>query len=264
MFKSLIVALAVLPGLAGAAAATDFLPTHKPSPALPVAPPPFTWTGFYVGLNAGGALSADGAAKTTGTPGFRALGPAALGVDAAGFIGGAQIGYNEQVGTLVLGVEADIDGADLGRSSRFTRASSLLGATLVTTASQRLADLGTLRARLGYTPADRWMIYATGGLAYGEAKLGGSVTADGAPALSWSGATTRMQLGLAVGAGAEYALTDHVSVKAEYLYYDLGRIANATTPAAAVLATPALAGVSYAARSGIAGSLLRAGVDYRF
>ncbi|MGA2044578.1 MAG: outer membrane beta-barrel protein [Roseiarcus sp.] len=268
MLRNAVFASMLLPITAAVATATDLPPTHKSPPGPDLARPAFAWTGFYIGLNAGGAFSDNGGAKTTGAPGFLALGPTlapgSLGDDSSGFLGGAQIGYIHQVGALVWGVEADLDYADLKKTGSFTSAATLLGSTLTTSATTRLDYLGTARARLGYTPTARWLIYATGGLAVGEARLGGAVAADAAPALAWSGAATDTRAGYAIGAGTEFALADDLSFKLEYLRYDLGRVTNAATPDAAVLATPALGGVSYSAKTEIAGSLARAGINYRF
>lgn len=74
---------------------------------------------------------------------------------------------------------------------------------------------GTTRARLGYTPMDRLLIYGTGGFAYGEYKVFSSDPND-----YWNTSTTRT--GWTAGAGLEVAVNDRISVKGEYLYTHLG------------------------------------------
>ena len=86
-------------------------------------PPPFTWTGFYVGVNAGGIWPSGGRSASLFDPnagidgGFVNAGfPGGLGSQSAGFIGGGQAGYNWQTGAFVLGVETDFDGSTLSKS----------------------------------------------------------------------------------------------------------------------------------------------------
>ena len=109
-----------------AAQAAD-LPTRKgPAPAPVFVPPPFTWTGFYVGLNAGGVWGSGSVSSTLFANGFPFLEtewPSGnLGGSQTGFIGGGQAGYNWQTGSFVLGVETDFDWTDLSRNSSFVGA----------------------------------------------------------------------------------------------------------------------------------------------
>jgi outer membrane immunogenic protein len=252
---------------AGAALASD-LPARKgPVPAPQVyLPPAFTWTGFYAGVNAGYAFRNDDTATTTGTPGFRALvpggvAPGSLKVGSDGFIGGAQIGYNYQINQIVFGLETDIQYVDNKGGSTFI-GNPVLGTQLRTGADSELTYLGTLRARLGYTPMDRLLIYATGGLAYGEVKSNASVAGVQAPALGWSGSKSDVKFGWTAGAGAEYALTNNWTLKGEYLYYDLGK--SKVTTAANAAAAAAVPGVAYLNEAKNNGHIVRAGVNYKF
>src|SRR3954453_2753812 len=97
------------------------LPTRAPPPAPFVAAIPiFTWTGFYVGLNAGWGWRNDNSEPVILIPGVGTPGLAGTldrsGGDDGGFTGGAQIGYNYQFGSLVVGAEADIQWADTGNN----------------------------------------------------------------------------------------------------------------------------------------------------
>ena len=136
------------------------------------------WSGFYAGVNAG-----YGSSDNTDV-----LSP-------AGGFGGGQIGYNWQGmfghPALVLGVEADIQGADISDSAYDN--------------SSKMDWFGTVRGRLGYA-FDRALIYATGGLAFG------GVNNDG---------FSETQTGWVIGGGLEYKLTPAWSVKGEYQYLDL-------------------------------------------
>src|SRR5579862_8868434 len=105
-----------------AAQAAD-LPTRKEAPAPVFVPPPFTWTGFYIGLNAGGIWPSGSRSATLFDPdagidgGFlNAAFPGGLGSQSAGFIGGGQAGYNWQTGAFVLGIETDFDGTTVSKS----------------------------------------------------------------------------------------------------------------------------------------------------
>ena len=147
-------------------------------------PPPFTWTGFYIGLNAGGiwpsgSRNADAFRPDAAIDGgfLNAAFPGGLGIAKRGFIGGGQAGYNWQTGAFVLGVETDFDGTTVSKSfnnvgtpfaARAFRRSST-GDILNVNGKASLSWLGTTRARVGFvaTPDNRLMIYATGGVAYG-------------------------------------------------------------------------------------------------
>ena len=243
------------------------LPTRKAPPVF-VAPPPYNWTGFYVGLNAGGVWG-NGSTSITGTPSFLALGPGLVpgtinNNSSAGFIGGGQVGYNYQMGAVVFGGEADIDGTSLSRSGSFTSVATLGkgGPTLTTNGSARLDYLGTVRGRLGFAAWDRLLLYATGGLAYGGAHTSGSVFANGTGEV-WQGSNNPTRVGWTIGGGAEYAITDNISIRAEYLYYNLGKQTNnALGNAAAVAAVGS--GLYMTTSTQFDGSIARAGVNYKF
>lgn len=201
MKKYLLASVAAL-GLvaAGAASAAD-LPSRKGPVAAPVyMPPAFTWTGFYVGANAGYAWG------NVNTNGFTLTNTG----DLDGFVGGAQVGYNYQMGQFVVGLEADIQGADLSTGNT-------LGGLRVKT-----DYFGTVRARVGVA-FDRFMPYVTGGWAYGNVKTS-------IPALAFSSDASHTG-GWALGGGLEYAVTNNIVAGVEYLYVDLGdkRILNTGT-----------------------------------
>ena len=187
-----LAALAVAAILGTAAHAAD-LPSRFAPAAAPVvaAVPVFTWTGFYVGVNAGyGWNTNDDDVVINGT---------AFEVDdEGGFVGGAQIGYNYQIGSFVVGLETDIQYADIGGDT-----------TLPGLDSNDDDDnwFGTVRGRAGYA-FDRALIYATGGLAYGKISNGFSNSDD-------------TNFGWTLGAGVEYAFTNNLTAKVEGLYVNL-------------------------------------------
>jgi outer membrane immunogenic protein len=103
------------------------LPTRKEAPAPVFVPPPFTWTGFYIGVNAGGIWPSGGRNASIFDPdssfdgGFLTSSfPGGLGSQSAGFLGGGQAGYNWQTGAFVLGVETDFDGSTVSKDFNFS------------------------------------------------------------------------------------------------------------------------------------------------
>jgi outer membrane immunogenic protein len=168
------------------------------SPA-PEVVPVFSWTGAYVGLNVG-----YGGGKFK----HEIIDPV-LSFDASsnGFVGGVQVGYNYQIDQWVVGAEADFQGASIKGETDVN-----IGTKLGT----KLDWYGTVRARAGVLATDRLLVYATGGLAYGHTK-----TFFETPVAGISESKTKA--GWTVGAGVEYAVTDHVSLKTEYAYTDLGK-----------------------------------------
>ena len=266
------VAIVALTTLGAVAAQAADLPTRKEAPAPVFVPPPFTWTGFYVGVNVGGIWSSGSRNATLFAPAtvafpIQSFFPGGLGSGQSGVIGGGQAGYNWQTGAFVLGIETDFDGTSLSKSTNivgtpFTGAGLLTGDTFTVHAKTGLDWLGTTRARVGFvaTPDNRLMLYATGGVAYG----GGSSSfsffdANGA---NWSGNPSSSRVGWTIGGGAEYAITNNITIKGEYLYADLGS-SNFTT-AGNVIATNLFPGVYASGHINYNASIFRAGVNYKF
>lgn len=256
MTKGILSALALI-ALGGTAFAAD-LPSRKGPVYAPMAPI-FTWTGFYVGVNAGAAFSTNdvsvsGTAANTIANVAALRRPAGFSSDKTGFIGGAQVGYNYQIGSFVLGAEADLMYTDLKKNTSFVGTS---GAS--STFRQELGYLGTVRARAGYA-FDRFLVYGTAGLAYGEVKNSANFFSGTVPGqLDYTGARSDTQVGYTVGGGLEYAFTNNLSAKAEYLYYDLGTKNHGVDR---TIVAPA--GGSYVSRNETSGHIVRAGLNYRF
>lgn len=192
--------VALLPAMAlwllaapAAALAADLsvAPLYKAPPA-PAVPPPYNWSGFYLGANGGGGWSTshwDSAGSTNGS---------------GGVIGGTA-GLNWQTGHAVFGLEGDIDWSNVKGTT--TSAACPAGCT---TQNDWLA---TVRGRAGYA-FDRFMPYVTGGLAVGDVKAS-------TPGLAGANQTAT---GWTAGGGLEFALTNNWSAKAEYLHVDLGNM----------------------------------------
>ena len=198
-----------------------------------VAPAPlpecdFTWTGFYLGGNAGYGW---GHGETEFNPRpdavtFFDLQPTTLSPDPDGFIGGGQVGFNWQANKwFVLGIESDFQGTDMedhssespiirNNGTPFPVADSFIFA------HERMQWLGSTRARLGISPWCRWLFYATGGVAYGNVDYSANTNFNNG--ITYPVNFTETKVGWTVGGGLEYAINNHWTVKAEYLHYDLG------------------------------------------
>jgi outer membrane immunogenic protein len=182
------------------------------------------------------------------------------------FVGGAQVGYNWQFNKVVAGLEADIDWLGAGvRTTNFSSGVTIpppVGGFLTNTASSSagLRWLGTVRGRLGWT-FDRALVYATGGLAYGDAVASSNAAInDGSNIDLYGGGASGIRTGYAIGGGLDYAVTNNVSLRGEYLYYNLGTATYAVAP----LNTVAMGeGITTTASQKFDGSIARFGVNYK-
>ena len=242
-------------------------------PARDYGPPPFSWAGTYMGVNIGYAwgssdarsgFACDGAGPCThnAPADFAAFGAASTGsISPDGFTGGAQIGYNWQSGSAVLGVEADVNAFDV-RGARTGANNIPTGAgTFATTASVASDWLITLRARLGWALTRTTMLYATGGLALTELRVGNAFSTAGLVSTG-SNSNSRFEAGWTLGGGLETALSRNWTLKGEYLYVDFGRI----TSVAGVNRVPAIGNSQnlFATTADLSAHLARLGLNYKF
>ncbi len=172
-----------------------------------VAPAPdYNWTGFYAGVNGGAGFGQNNwvAQSFVGATGNG---------DFSGLLGGVTLGANWQKNAWIYGLEGDLDLAGLTANDP-SSVSFFCGGPPAVTCNTYIDSLGTLRARVGHEVGSRAMIYATGGLAGGwlDTKLQTPIQDAGSAG----------QLGWTVGGGVEAHVSDHVSVKAEALYVNLG------------------------------------------
>ena len=259
--------------VAGAAVALAAdLPTKKEAPAPVFVPPPFTWTGFYIGGNIGGVWGTGTRQSTLYAAGFPFLStyyPNNLGTNPGGWLLGGQAGYNYQSGAAVFGLETDLDWTSMNRNFHYISPAfaGLVepfniynGDYLALNAKANLDWLGTTRVRVGFvaTPDNRLLFYGTGGIAYG----GGSANYnlyDAFYGAYWTGNPSSSRVGWTLGAGAEYALTNNWTIKGEYLYYNLG--SSRTFAYSNSLFFP---GVVATTKYTWDGSIFRIGVNYKF
>jgi outer membrane immunogenic protein len=242
-----------------------------PAPVYKAAPPAvavgYNWTGFYAGIHGGygwsdgrtsvGIVDPSGVSQTAAAAGAF---PLSYSFDRNGYVAGGQLGFNQQVNQWLWGLETDIAATGIKGSQTVTLPRCpICGGPNLSTVSQEMDWFGTARARLGVVTG-QWLIYGTGGLAYGQVKYNYLQTnvPFGGP-LTMAGSASKVELGWTAGGGVEYGV-GRWSGKVEYLYYDLGDHSfGVPNP----LAPPAL-GVQVVPNFRNTGSIVRAGLNYRF
>lgn len=263
--KRILIASAAFALLTATSALAADLPVYTKAPPVAVV---YDWTGLYIGTNVGyswGRGTTDGTVATTPTG---VVSPVTTTVpltgraDVNGFIGGGQLGYNWQAGRFLYGLEGDIQFSnERARGDVCTPVACTAGGTLLFTRDYKLDWFGTARGRLGYLPAERLLLYVTGGLAYGGfsgSSLFGVVGTNALDLGSWSSTN----VGWTVGAGAEAALGSNWSVKFEYLYMDLGNVGGSTATLTNVLAPRSTATLLFNTK--FTDSIARVGLNYKF
>ncbi len=251
MKKFLLGSVAVVVLIAANAASAADMGLPVKSRALE---PAWNWSGFYAGLNAGFARAT---ASWTDLDGFFTAGGTLFNESSNGFIGGGQVGYNWQFRHALFGLETDFQYLS---NSQNTTLFAFPPGNVGPTFHDSIQWLGTVRGRAGLA-IDDVLTYLTAGLAY--AKVQHTFTFpffNVDPNFDLSST----KVGLTAGAGAEYALDQRWSVKAEVLYVDLGKtsatitgIAQSTPPGNPTIAT---------GRLDISDTMwiVRAGVNYKF
>lgn len=256
--------------IASAGIATLMVAAPAFAASAPAAP---NWTGFYAGVNAGyggdkfdypaSASYQDVLSEADDSDSPLALSGVAR-QTSSGFLGGGQVGYNyETADGWVFGAEADIDGTAIkGETALAGSLSGIVDGSASASIKSNLDYLGTARIRVGHAIADgRFVPYATGGLAYGQVKTsaGVDVRSSSEDLFNYSVSRTSTRTGWTAGVGADYAITDRISFRAEYLYVDLGT-------ATLLNNSFDFGDGSIAARIGLktTANIVRVGVNYRF
>lgn len=192
VFVGSVAALAVLTTMATANAA-DLARRQRMPVKAPIVEPYYNWTGFYVGINGGGAFGNSDVSNVLGSSSD----------DLSGGLAGGTIGYNWQVGRVVYGLEGDGDWSGLK--------GSVTSAPCTASCAIRNDWLATARGRIGYT-FNRVLPYVTAGGAFGDVKI----SRNGFPG------ETDTRAGWTAGGGVEVAINGPWTAKVEYLYADLG------------------------------------------
>ncbi|MFN4142313.1 outer membrane protein [Aestuariivirga sp.] len=174
------------------------------------------WSGFYVGVHGGfGGGTFEYPITLSGFSEEDIDADADL--TASGFFGGVQAGWNWQMDSLVLGVEADISASDIEGNLGIDVDTP--GGDLSADAGSTVDWFGTARLRAGFLATPDLLLYATGGLAWGSVTAQYDIDLGGD---DLSGDETTDHLGWTIGGGVEYNITESLSLKTEYLYVDLG------------------------------------------
>ncbi|MET4041207.1 outer membrane protein [Bradyrhizobium sp. RT6a] len=269
MKKFLLAVAAVVLGSASVQAA-DLAANYTKAPMMATA---YNWTGFYVGGNVGGQWgSADPTTSTIWTPtgyfdpssvpAINTVG--AQRVNSSSVTGGFTAGYNWQVNHAVLGLEGDINYFGFKGGASGSALYPCCAPTGFTVSSSVSADwLATIRGRIGFLAAPTWLLYATGGAAIAEVK-GNFIFTDTFSAASESAAIRDTRLGWTAGVGTEYAFGGGWSLKAEYLYVDLGRASATSTNLTSFAGGTANPSNVYTHSVDLKSNIVRVGVNYKF
>lgn len=186
------------------------LAADMPVKAISTAPTVYNWSGVYVGVHAGYGK------------GMKDWTNSIFDFDVKGFLGGGQIGINQQIGNLLIGIEADASWADINGSQNIAQGGPLFGFTSVDSGSTRIDRIVTVAGRLGVVQ-DRWLVYAKAGAAWVHENHSFNelqTFAFGGPALTATAAANASEnrFGPMIGFGTEYAFWGNWSFKSEYNY----------------------------------------------
>jgi outer membrane immunogenic protein len=234
--KKLVLAGVLLSALCGVASAAEIAPRPRRYAPPPPPPPVYTWTGFYIGGNLGGAWA-------HGTVNDSLFGLSAS-TSHSGFIGGGQLGFNYQITNIVLGVEWEFDGTSLNATGNgvFVPGIGFLQA------SANTRWVSTLAARFGVAAWNNMLLYGKAG--------GGWVDNNATVTNLTTGASisaSNRNSGWVVGAGVEWALAANLSAKLEYEFLRLDSLTFGPGP---------FLGDTFTTSRDI--SMLKVGLNYKF
>jgi outer membrane immunogenic protein len=216
----------------------------------------YTWTGWYIGANAGYGVG-QGQGNFAFGPGAPGPGIETFNAMPSGGFGGIQLGYNYQFNSIVVGGETDIQGAGIS-DTRTCLLHCIAGVSALI--DQKLNWFGTTRARVGLATGPV-LTYVTGGAAYGGTETGITTIANGAASSSITSAT---KSGWTWGTGVEAAFGGNWTAKAEYLYVDLGSSSATNTvvaPAAGIARLPPFVSTLSVKNQE---QIFRGGINYHF
>ena len=191
------------------------MPVKAPVTKAPIVAP-FSWTGCYIGAQVGYGWATSDHSYDNGAPSDTSK--------PKGVLGGGHLGCNYQISTWVLGVEGDVEAADLtgGDFMNLTDGTSV--------GSSHMTWDASVRGRFGFA-WDRSLLYVTGGWAFAHFNFGGGpgpgFTGGGLPPCCGYSAAMN---GWTLGGGWEYAFAKNLSARIEYRYTDYGTASGALGP----------------------------------
>jgi opacity protein-like surface antigen len=229
----------------GTLAASSPVPYAK----APVVTAMSSWAGFYLGVHAGYGWGENKfSAPWSLTPLASFVGPRLQGA-----VYGGHVGYNWQFDRVVSGFELDFSGTDIKGNSPtgFAGAESFASSTSI-------AYLGSLRARLGWSPSDNWLLYGTAGLGWERLDQNYHRVDPGPAGTETSDSVvTSNRFGWVAGAGVEARLPGSNWIgRVEYLHYDFGTIQSSGLINTNIF-VPSSAGNHHL-------DIVRAGLSYKF
>jgi outer membrane immunogenic protein len=226
---------------------------------------PVDWTGWYWGANAGYSdaqaeterdLSGSGYFVASSVSDIEANSRFDLGK--GGVTAGVQYGYNHKVGAAVIGAEIDFNYTDANDSGSVTRPYPCCGASYTSSAEFDQIWLATLRAKAG-VPVGSALVYATGGLAFGEVEVQQGFGDTLSPLAFAAQNYSTTLAGWSAGGGVEIPIADGLALRLEYLYADLGDID--TGPEAFIGGSP---GERSQTNAAITNQSIRLGVNWHY
>jgi outer membrane immunogenic protein len=170
------------------------------------------WTGWYAGANIGGGW---GRTSHTGTEISDFDLTTTGNFNTGGWVAGATAGYNYQIRQWLIGAETDLDLSNIRGNFNANPASGPLSA------STQLNWLDTARVRVGWIWS-RALFYGTAGAAFGGVTANAISLGNAEGSDAFNRSDTQVRFGWTAGAGVEYAFTDNLSAKVEYLFVNLG------------------------------------------
>jgi outer membrane immunogenic protein len=227
--------------------AIAMLSTAASAADLDIAPEPIldNWAGWYAGINGGYGFNNPGLSHRGNMEEVDYFLHEALNfagrrnVNATGFFGGGQFGYNWQDDIYVYGLEGDFQFSNIKASDNNFNCLECIrdgeyfdrlgfGAK----ARQKLKWFSTVRGRVGISPNESLLFYTTAGLAFGKVKNKADIyyleehrdgPSSGFGLDSFAASSSKTKVGWTVGIGSELKITENTSFKFEYLYLDLGK-----------------------------------------
>lgn len=217
------------------------------------------WTGFHVGLRGGYGWNDNDLdySYSDVPPPIVPLLPASADLNAEGALLGGAFGSDWQFGRFVVGIEGDIAWSSISDevTTRAPGDPAIGLPPLDFTTDLEMHWFATARGRAGLA-FDRLLVYGTGGLAFAELSLDTIVVVGAPGAGQLAGSVDDTKVGWTAGGGVQFALTDHVDLSGEALYYDLGRVSVTASD-------PTNVGQNHA-RQALTGVIGRAGINWRF
>ena len=219
----------------GAASAADVrMPVTAQPTVPPPAPPPFSWTGFYLGGDIGGLWTQGVSGRWDPLPFGPTLGvqPITDSLNTSALVGAVHGGYNWQFApAFVAGIEGDWSWTTANASFTQSWVSTITGLRPAALTHMNIVDnwLASIRGHIGYLITPATLVYFTGGGAWGQVGYNASAANETSTYVATS-AFSKTVGGFVLGGGLEYVLSNNWSVRAEYLFYHLDTGTSAIAP----------------------------------